>query len=308
MALACRANRMTRDTPSYRPADELMLKRDDGPELILGTAQLVAAYGISSNRPRRTIAEGVCLLRHAHRAGVRRLDTAAAYDGAELAIGACELAFVVDTKITGSSPPSEQIERSLGRLQRRELGVVYLHDPARLHEEETTYLDAAATAAASVGARLGASIYTPHELTHAMERDAIAAVQLPANLLDRRVSPALRERAASRDKLLFVRSVFLQGALLSDPEALEGRVAGLGAYVAQIARLAAELGRSRTELALQWVRSLSHITGVVVGVDSEDHLKQLIAAWSQPRLSSDEVDRIHQLPPAPDHIVDPRSW
>lgn len=280
----------------------------DLPELVLGTAQLLAPYGIASTRGPRTVEEGAELLELAWELGVRRLDTAADYSGAEDGVGGCDRGFVVDTKLARGMEPAESLAGSLQRLRRRTLGVLYIHDVDQLRAASPGYLDAASEAANSAGALLGASIYTPRDLEVALQLGVVGAVQLPASVLDRRFSDSLLEDAARDGVRFFVRSVFLQGALVSDAQVMERRVPGLGTYVRAVAYLADELGRPVAELALQWVRSLPHISGVVVGVESEPQLTQLVDHWKRPPLRPEEADLVASLPLPPDLLIDPRNW
>jgi aryl-alcohol dehydrogenase-like predicted oxidoreductase len=278
------------------------------PGLLLGTAQLAQPYGIAGRRARRDLKDGVRFLELAYELGIRRIDTAAAYGDAEATIGACRCPFTVDTKIAMGADPVRSVHKSLSRLQRSSLGVLYLHDPEVLREDPQHSLDEAATAAKAAEARLGVSVYEPEDVDLAMANGLIGAIQFPANLLDRRLRAGTRERAASQGVELLARSVFLQGALVSDPNAIESRIPGLGCYVESVRRLADELERSVYELALQWACSLTYITGVIVGAESEQQLEDLVASWMAEPLSRQELQLIEATPTPPARMIDPRMW
>ena len=278
------------------------------PELVLGTAQLVQAYGIAGNETPRTPAEAAALLRRSRELGIRRLDTAAAYGKAERTIGDSGLPFLIDTKVARGINPARSLEHSLERLRMDSVQVLYLHDPSCLHEAGRETIELAAATIGRGTEQIGVSVYEPAEVESALQDGSIGAVQFPASLLDRRTTDALLDTPTATGVDLFVRSVFLQGAVLAPPAHVDRSVPGLGRYVEAVQRAAQELDRSAHELALQWTRSLPGISGVIVGADSEAQLEQLVAAWNAPPLQDGELRLVDRLPTPPPELVDPRAW
>lgn len=278
------------------------------PELVLGTAQLVQAYGIAGNKKSRSPAEALTLLRRAHEFGIRRLDTAAAYGEAERTIGDSGLPFLIDTKVARGITPARSLDQSLKRLRRDAVQVLYLHEPSCLQEAGRATIQLAAATIGHGAEQIGVSVYEPTEADLALQDASIGAVQFPASLLDRSTTDASLDTPTSTGVDLFVRSVFLQGAVLAPPAHIDQRVPGLGRYIEAAQRAAQELGRSVQELALQWARSLPGVNGVIVGADSEAQLEQLVAAWKAPPLQDDELRLVDQMPTPPPSFVDPRTW
>ena len=279
-----------------------------GPELVLGTAQLVQAYGIAGNATPRSSAEAIALLRRAHELGIRRLDTAAAYGEAERTIGESGLRFLVDTKVARGNTPARSLEQSLARLGTDSVQVLYLHDPSCLQEAGRETIQLAAATIGHGAEQVGVSVYEWAEVEAALQDASVGAVQFPASLLDRRTTDALLDTSAPTGVDLYIRSVFLQGAVLAPPALVDQRVPGLGRYVEAAHRAAKELDRSVQELALQWARSLPGVSGVIVGADSEAQLEQLVAAWNALPLQEDEFRLVDRLPTPPPKLVDPRTW
>lgn len=275
---------------------------------MLGTAQLVQAYGITGSTTARSAGDATALLRRARELGIRRLDTAAAYGDAELAIGVSGLPFVVDTKVAKGSAPAQSLKESLERLQMDTVQVLYLHDPVCLHEVGRETIRLAAATIGRGAQRIGVSVYEPADTRLALGDPWIGAIQLPANLLDRRTTDILNDESASIGTHLFVRSVFLQGALLAPPGDVDRRVPGLGRYVGAVQQLAHSLCRPVQQLAVQWARSLPGVQGVIVGTDSESQLEQLAKAWDAPRLDQEELELVARLPAPPPRLIDPRTW
>jgi aryl-alcohol dehydrogenase-like predicted oxidoreductase len=273
-------------------------------ELILGTAQLVRRYGVTaSHDPDLDDARG--LLDAARELGIRTLDTAPNYGDAEAVIGSHGGGFAVHTKLDPSLPPADSLRRSLERLGRERVDVLHLHDSAAVHASGTL---AAAHALVGHGTeQLGASIYTATELEAVVADGRLGVVQVPLNLLDRRIDDTLLQRAADAGVRVLARSVLLQG-LLGDPPAAHGRVPGLDAALDLVVATAARLGRTPLALALGWVRARPGVKGVVLGAETPAQLRTLAAVHAEPALDDEERSVLADLPLPAGLPVDPRAW
>lgn len=275
-------------------------------ELILGTAQLTQRYGIMAapTGPGRSASS---ILATAERLGVRTVDTAPAYGDAEAVIGRHGAAFTVHTKLPRDEAPAAALAASLGRLRRDSVEVLYLHDPDVVLDVRDPRL---AAAAALVGERvgaLGASIYTPEQFNAAVVDPRIAVVQVPLNLLDRRIDRGLLERAARSGTRVIARSALLQG-LLADPLRAAGRIPALDPALSAFANLCGEFGRAPIEVALLWVQSLPAVSGLVVGAENPGQLESLVSAAGSAPLLAEEIALLDSLPKPPDGAADPRTW
>ncbi len=286
-------------------------------ELILGTAQLTRPYGIvatvrdgADDGTGPDVRRGVAgdLLRTAVDLGVTTLDTAPAYGDAETVIGASGLPFEVHTKLAPGLAPEDSLTGSLTRLRRERVDVLHLHDPDAVHDRA---LLAAATRL--VGDRvgmLGASVYTA-AAARATAEAGLGAVQIPLNLLDRRIDDALLGELAAAGVRVLARSALLQG-LLADPARGLGRVPGLDDALRSFARAAVTLGRDPLELALGWVRARPSVGAVVLGAEDAGQLRRLHSAFLTPPLDAQELSVLeaveHETEAGSGLPVDPRDW
>jgi len=207
-------------------------------ELLLGTAQLGAGYGVTNAVGRIPDDEVTRLLTTALDSGVRTFDTAAVYDDAETRLHAlmpthAGIAYVTKFELAAAEQPTAEnlYARSLGAL-----GVPVLHgvlargienlEPQRVASAVAILEDAKS---AGVIERYGASVYDGDELRRAAElMPGLGIVQVPGSIADHRLlgDPLLAElRAAGVE--VHVRSAFLQGLLLADPAGLEPRFGAL---------------------------------------------------------------------------------
>lgn len=298
----------------------------------LGTVQLGLPYGINnqSGQPPESVA--IAIVRRAIEHGVSWLDTAQAYGDAEsklaLAIkGSWRNRVKVITKLPPlidlpPDCPQQLIEHwvdsrvltSLCNLQTTELDVLMLHRwsdysakdgtvwQRLIHHKDTGKVRA-----------LGASVYNPAQAIEALTEPAITHIQVPFNLLDRRwlagdFIPKINQRPDAR---IHVRSVFLQGLLLSqghhwpacDPEGWM-RLQIIDEVVTELNR------ESRADLCIAYVRGHPWVTSVVLGLETLEQLDinlQLLKA--APPLTPEEIDWVNlRLAAAPECVVDPSQW
>jgi aryl-alcohol dehydrogenase-like predicted oxidoreductase len=115
-------------------------------------------------------------------------------------------------------------------------------------------------------------------------------------------------RAANEGVAVFVRSVFLQGALLMSPEQLPLHLRAVGPVAEELSRLADRHAISLSALLMGAVRSVPGVSSLVLGVDSVAQLSELAEA-AQVELRPEVVDEAFRVGARlPQDIVDPRKW
>ena len=276
------------------------------PELVLGTAQLTERYGIlGASRNRQRSAHSI--LAAAERLGVRTLDTAPAYGGAEAVIGTYGWSGAVHTKIRVGVPPAESLMASLSALRRDQVEVLYVHDSNEVLNPCSSVLYAANQLEREAVGVVGASVYSLEEFTAAIEHPMVDVVQVPMSVLDRRFHGAALAAADSASTKVYARSVFLQGLLLANPAELPATVSGLRSYISGLQAIADAHETTRTALALGWARSQAGLAGILVGVRDERELEEVVTAWQEP-VPPAAFRAVNELEtPAPE-LLDPRRW
>lgn len=251
-------------------------------QLCLGTVQFGMNYGIKNELGRRpTDAEAFAVLDAALAAGIRSFDTARAYGTAEEVLGRYGLAARDGVQIISKLHPDlpddaeavlRDIETSLDRLQTRKLTCLMLHRASDM--DRPAVMEGVCRARQSgLTETLGVSVYEPEEAMRALEDTRFASIQIPYNVLDRRLDACGFFRGAKeRQVRVYARSAFLQGLLLMEPEAAQARVAGSGALIRRFSGIAGKYGFTPAEAAMLY--SLTHpgIDYVVFGVDTAAQL------------------------------------
>ena len=287
----------------------------------LGTAQFGLDYGISNRSGQvdeREIREIIAVAEHA---GVRVVDTAAAYGDAQDRLGralAPNHAFRIVTKLPllpdglGIAATDEWVRgtfaASLGRLRAVAVYGLLVHRVADLLGPGGTQLWSTLASIQGDGAveKIGASVYTAHDLDSLLERYPLQLVQVPLNVFDQRLLESGHlERLKAAEVEVHARSVFLQGLLLMDPDTLadpyfDPSLAPLAAFRSA----AAAVGCTPLQAAVSFAMSVGEIDAAVVGVTDAAQFAEIIAA-AAPTLP---VDWYRPFAVGDERILDPSRW
>lgn len=275
-------------------------------ELVLGTAAFLNSYGVSGNLSGTNLEDVGEILAEAFSSGFSSVDTAPSYGGSEEAVGKSDWVGGIHTKLLSGLDPMTSVHGSLRRLQRSSVDVLYLfHEPGKWASSSEFELFQLASPLKSLTERIGVSIYTPEELSKFATFAFIDVIQAPINAFQTEMLSAL-EHLPERRPRIFGRSVFLQG-LLADPNTLT-TVFGLTGYLTKFHQLAEELGRTSSELALQYVKGSENIDGLVLGVKHPREMSALVQAFNANPLSDSERKAVDSLPKPPPGAIDPRRW
>lgn len=283
-------------------------------KLAIGTVQFGLDYGVSNSAGRTTIDEAGRILARAHTAGVDTLDTAAAYGESEKVLGEIGVSgWRVVSKIPSVPDGADaqewisvNLRQSLTKLGLEKLDGLLLHNADDLLKNQSKEVIAGLQRAKSEGLveKIGYSIYTPDSLPALTQRLKPDLVQLPLNVLDQRIiTSGWLARLAEMGVEVHTRSVFLQGLLLM-PQA--NRPAYFSRWQELWQRWDAYVATQNTSplaACLGFVKSLTGVSRIVVGVDNLQHLEQLLNAWeSTPPLNAEHfacADR---------DLIEPINW
>lgn len=284
-------------------------------QLILGTVQFGLDYGItnSSGEIPDQVVQQMLVVAEEH--DIRVFDTAADYGNSQYRLG--QLAPIGNsnryvTKFSlpadGASPTQENVYVDSMKLLRVEKlhGVLFhkledLRDP-RL---EKTLEILRAGRDSGILSRIGVSIYNRADLELALDVfPDLDLLQLPANVLDLNLLESDEvQLLKSRGVEIHVRSVFLQGLLLTSPSQLSDFFEPLKPALIKLQNVAAETGKSVLELVLAKIRHHSYVDAVLVGATTLGELTEITSAWE----SASEYEDF-ELPAVPREILDPRVW
>ena len=309
----------------------LIPMRNDVSRLVLGTVQIGAPYGAANLTGLPSTERAIRLLRRAHRAGIAAFDTARGYGEAESRIGAAFDGEVQPDTITkldalthlpddaseaeAECAVEESVNASLVNLKRARLDTLLLHRAAHLSSHRgAVWKRLVRLQKAGVIGRLGVSVQSPEEAFEALELRAVTHIQLPFNLIDQRwreagVPAATRARS---DVTVHARSIYLQGILACDDSRFWPKVHGVDAEgtLYMLDTLAQLYDRmSIADLCLAYVRGQDWISGLVIGMETEEQLDRNLALFDGQPVTADEIADIEpRLPRFPAALLNPALW
>jgi spore coat polysaccharide biosynthesis protein SpsF len=298
-------------------------------ELVLGTAQLGLVYGAANRVGQPSAREAELILRSAVSAGVRWIDTAAAYGSAEQRIGAAlpgakgvRIVTKLDplnevTETTGLGDirvaVAHSVRRSCAKLGTDRLEVLLLHRAQHLTMRNGAVWSAVKQMRdEGLIYDLGVSVYSPQEALAALADRDVRHIQLPFNALDWRWrADAFRDALTKRPGVtIHARSALLQGLLAGHDDARWPQGVDPADLKRALTRLTRDLDRdSPADLCLAYARAQDWIDGVVVGMESLSQLALNLALFKRPPLTTDEIEAVDAaLPRASERLLNPALW
>jgi aryl-alcohol dehydrogenase-like predicted oxidoreductase len=291
--------------------------------LTLGAAQFGTSYGIANTAGQPSERDVYKILDAAADAGVTTVDTAALYGSSEQRIGswlasrgpsAMHVITKVPALLRGIDGRCQALLMERLSASMRALGIEQL--PLVLTHNETDLLDPHILDAFRVAAerkmigRFGASTYRPEVALRLIETTPIAALQVPANVLDHRfIDAGVFAAAKARNICVFVRSVFLQGALVGNPELLPPHLGPLAAAAKQLRRISDDIGRPVVELLIPPIRDIPGACSLTIGVNDVGQLEAALKAIRADPLPERALQGVQEVAvAAPPEFIDPTLW
>jgi aryl-alcohol dehydrogenase-like predicted oxidoreductase len=177
-----------------------------------------------------------------------------------------------------------------------------------VHDTETLDSDVFAQLARERDAgrvkKIGLSVYNGAQIDRALERFPIDLIQLPLSVLDQRLLRSGHlDRLKERGVEIHARSIFLQGLLFLDPQALPPFFDPVRSHLMSVREAVRGAGHSMLSAAVSFVERLPQIDRVIVGATNLAELEQIIAAAREPApLPASEL-AFHEA-----RILDPSQW
>ncbi|HBM16712.1 MAG TPA: hypothetical protein DD381_10280 [Lentisphaeria bacterium] len=302
--------------------------------LIIGGAQLGMNYGITNKNGCVNISEVKLIIENAICNGVEYIDTASAYGNSEKIIGQIQDSDIASRLkiITKLSPlfnlPSDatsdtveafvdsSVYKSLFLLKKNALDCLMLHRISHLDLYDGLIWQKLINFK-NIGyiSSLGASVQNPDELDRVIDNKDINYIQLPFNILDWRWDKAIKKLQKQKEKrniFVHVRSIFLQGLLLTEDSNLWIKANSTNYFevINWLKDMVAKTNSlSKLDLCLRYIRSQSWIDGIVIGVETLAQLNENIKMFLNITLSDEQLNAILAgRPILTGDALDPSKW
>ena len=254
--------------------------------------------------------------------GIGWLDTAHSYGNAEQVIGR-QLPKENCFRFVGKFPSQKCLEfrkedveswensfldscRALGICQ---FDTYLLHSSEDLIKPNCKYLEDWLLSLRDRGLvrRLGMSIYDSSEIA-SFESDLLDVVQLPLSLLDQRlIEDGTMSKLKDNGVAIHLRSIYMQGLLLAPPEQWPEWIgAEARAHHRRLVELSTEKNCGLIDLALGFIKQLTDVEAVVVGVCKSSQLVELLNSWD--RVSPWQECEWKAWSLKDERVLDPRKW
>lgn len=285
----------------------------------LGTAQFGMFYG-RFNRDgvpsRDTVSEMLC---RAGAFGINGIDTAHLYGEAELVLGSCADALGSYSIVTKTPRFSDSRINPADALFLRETflaslsnmgqtavdGLLIHHAPNLLADGgDLLYNEMVRLKEEGYVKRIGVSAYTGEVVEAIQEKYALDLVQLPINVLDRRlIDSGSLSRIASKGTKIHARSAFLQGLLLADPAGLSQHFQPVRSQLEAFHAACKTNGVLPAHAALHFLLAIPDIGRIIVGIESIKQLNEVFSDFPAHVDMDFEPYRVDSL-----EILNPVLW
>ena len=290
--------------------------------LVLGTVQLGMDYGVANVTGKPDFDEAERVVQSAWMNGIHEFDTAQGYGDSEKNLGRIFESFGInfDVKVISKIDTTvnhldenalyNSIMRSLSNLRCTSLYGLMLHRESLL-EIWDKGLGKALNKFVRQGIiqHIGVSVYSPDKAIQALKLKGISMIQIPANVIDHRFKNAgVIELADELGKILYVRSIFLQGLLLMDNDKLPVSMEFAEPVLKKFCKLSRKVKLTRHELAVGYVKSVYPNARILFGAETIEQVKNNIYIWKKD-CSESVVNLIHdEFYQVDEQILNPSLW
>lgn len=279
-------------------------------------------YGIANKTGQPDQAMATEIINEAWKNGIREFDTAQGYGISEQVLGNAlsEFKLTAEARVINKFNPnhdhlnitamSNALNESLSRLRIPYLFGMMLHreEMLALWNKGLSKILHSFVLSGKIK-HIGVSVYSPESALMALNTEGIDMVQLPASILDRRFENAGGfQLADKKKKKVYIRSIFLQGLLLMDVKEIPEKMAFAKPVLEKFEFLSKDLGLTKQEIALGYLKAEMPNAKIVFGADTPQHVKENLTYWGKtPHLSI--VTKIKNIFNAVDEkILNPSLW
>ncbi len=261
-------------------------------KLALGTVQFGLDYGVANSNGQVHLNEVARVLNYARSRNIRLLDTAPAYGNSEQVLGEVNAHdFKIITKIRQFNQVSivkkdvdlliSDFDQSLQLLNRKSIYGLLIHNAEDFLKEgfDKVYKQLQLFKAQGLITNIGVSVYTGEQLQKIIDRFDIDLVQLPFNILDKRlIDSGILNKIHNQGIEVPARSVFLQGLLLMTEQSRPRKFNRWKDLWKLWHEWLSDNKLTALEATIRYAISTPEISRVLVGVNSRRQLQDIIKA------------------------------
>ena len=286
-------------------------------KISLGTAHYSVAYGV--NQPDIITLDDINKILHkATDLGINNLDTGFDYGESEEILGFL-LKISKKFKITTKIPKTlnnisnlnkylnTSLRKSLKRLRRDSVEAILVHKSDDLlgPQGDIIYDYLANAKKNGLTKNIGVSIYDPKDIYKIINKYKIDVIQAPSNVFDQRITSDFITKLEKQNIDLQIRSIFLQGLILTKPSDLPERLSHVKDKLVQFNSKIANIKLSPLEASTNYVFNQLNAKNYIIGIRSLTELEKVIKSINRKRIANDFFKQFSENNL---EIIDPRYW
>ena len=288
--------------------------------LCIGTAQFGMRYGIANATGKVGFDSIIQIIDYSVSNGIEFFDTAQSYGDSEILLGNAIDVLKLNHKAKIISKLSPEISpenvnsifnNSLKNLKIDSLWGVLLHRYNLTHDYSEIYKEISILKSEGKLNYFGVSTYEPEDAMHALTNDDIDIIQVPFNILDRRlIDLDFFNLAKKNNKKIFIRSIYLQGLLLMNNEQLiKKNMQWAIPHLSYLWNFIEQNKLDIKEFALMSILDVSNNSKIITGIDSLTQLKENNIASNSNNINRKILDSWWKnLPIYPVKLLNPSLW
>lgn len=285
-------------------------------KFILGTAQLGDKYGINNPNASKSKKNSLKILKFAKNFGINAIDLADKYKSYQsifkiFKLKEWKVSMKISSNIINKSYSKNKFEniffKTLSHLGKKKIEYFFFHNSSDLNSKNGKKVFSYLIDLKKKGLikKIGISIYAPNELYNLLKNFRFDVIQLPLNIFDRRFCQDKIVKKLQRNKIeVHVRSIFLQGLLLSNKKILKKKYFRNNYSLDAWFNYVKENKKNAVAECLNFVLKKKFVNKIVIGVNKLEHLKLIIKKINS-KINIEDLDKFqnHDI-----NLIDPRRW
>ena len=282
-------------------------------KIIIGSANFSHKYGINKSKI-SSISELKKIINYCKNNKINNIDDAISYgnvDGVFKEINTKDLKFITKIKLPKNYKLIKDlrlyflkiIKNSLKVLGQKKYSCLLAHEVSKNKNKNILLLDILNfIKKKNLTSKIGISAYNPKEVYSVLNLSKLDVVQIPFNVLDRRLISSKLIDVLSRKKIeIQVRSIFLQGVLLTKKTPL--KLKKYHNILEDWQKWCFKKKLNKLRACLHFVKQFDKISSIIIGIHDIEQLKEIIKF-----LKEKTIDISYKNITKNNNIIDPRMW
>jgi aryl-alcohol dehydrogenase-like predicted oxidoreductase len=298
-------------------------------KITLGTAQLGFPYGISNQIGKISSITATEILKQTINMKINSFDTAPNYGKSEELIGnfiqnskndCIKITTKIPRIILGNKEKinssvynfiNQSIKKSSKKLQTEKIPIVLLHNS----EDMKLFKDDISSSFNKLKKEnkikfSGVSVYTIEDIKEFLNQNEFDVIQIPINIFNSKIiDSGLLSELKKNNKIIFARSIYLQGLFFLNPKKLPTHLKKVKSKLENLCQISKEYDRSIEDICFSFIRDISEIDSMIIGLESINQLKNNVKLLNSPPLNDKLLNKIYtEFNNISEEIVNPSLW